>query len=426
MKKTADSAYLIDASRRAPEPDLNIPREYQTWTTTQPPDTIAADIPPDPDLITSRYAYSSWRNLRHVATGALPYAWLDGDVGLAAFTTWMEPLGKHALLALGNLSLRDPAGSSFGAASYLNNQWVPSIGLNAYRLPGSAQFYGDDLLVEAYTGGDVTVLWPLDWSDRPYVSEEFTVRLRWVDIDPLTPDEFDAATGIAPPQAGQQLDLRAGLAFTKQRPYFNNLIHPLDGLGLRLQVTGAASVLGSDSEFIRGDLSSFGIFNGPGLHRIYIYGRAQAQEGESFPQDFVGLSRHDGLQIDLPIPLPFSFGDAERVRGYRSYALGDRMLFGTLEYRVPLLSSLQTRLLGIVNLGGVAAAAFADAGIVWSGAELDDAVRRTGVGLELKNALRVGGFFSVAHAVGIAQQADDLGLHGDYEIYYRIRTAVPF
>ena len=425
-KKTGDRAYLIDAARRAAEPQPAISREYRKWTTQRPPSTIPAAIPPDADLIASRYAYRSLKNLRHVVSAALPYAWIDGDFGLAAITAWMEPLGKHAIFAGGNLSARNPGGSSYGAASYVNNQWYPTIGFNAYRLPGSARLYGDDLLVEAYAGADVTMLWPLDWSDRPFVEEQLSARLRWVDIDPLSPQEFTTTGDLAPPRAGQQADVRLGFEWKKQRPYFNNLIHPLDGLGVRVQVTGAADVLGSDSEFIRGDLSAFGVFAGPGLHRIYAYGRAQAQAGESFPQDFVGLNRHDGLQIELPVPVPFTFGETERVRGFRRYALGNRLLFGTLEYRVPLVSSLQTRILGMVSLGGVAAAAFADGGLVWSGAELNDALSRVGVGLELKNALRIGGFLTLAHAVGVAQKAQDLGFDGPYEVYYRIRTAVPF
>ena len=426
IKKTGDRAYLIDADRRATDPHLTIPHEYRTWTTHRPPSTIPAAIPPDADLIESRYAYSSRKNLRHVVSAALPYAWIDGDFGLAAVTGWMEPLGKHAIFAGANLSARDPGGSSYGAASYVNNQWYPTIGLNVYRLPGSARLYGDDLLVEAYAGGDVTMLWPLDWSDRPFVEEWFSARLRWVDIDPLSPQEFTATGDLAPPRAGQQADVRLGLAWKKQRPYYNNLIHPLDGLGARLQVTGAAGLLGSDSEFIRGDLSAFGVFAGPGLHRIYVYGRAQAQEGESFPQDFVGLNRHDGLQVELPVPVPFTFGETERVRGFRQYALGDRLLFGTLEYRVPLLPSLQTRVLGIISLGGLAAAAFADGGLVWSGADPRDGVSRLGLGVELKNALRIGGFLTLAHAVGVAQKAQEVGINGPYEVYYRIRTAVPF
>jgi hypothetical protein len=270
------------------------------------------------------------------------------------------------------------------------------------------------------------MVWPLDWSDNPYLEERFAASLRLVDVEPVSRDEVDASERLPIPAAGQQADVRAGMMWKKQRPYRDNLIHPLDGLGLRIQVTGAARVLGTDSEFVRGDLAAYGVFAGPALHRLFAYGRLQVQEGESFPQDYVGLSRHDHVRFDLPTEVPIAFGDSERVRGHRSYTLGDRLLFGTLEYRVPLLSSLQTRLLGAVSLGSVAAAAFADGGVVWTDADLEGAVSRLGLGVELKNALQIGGVLNVAHAVGFAQKGIDAGVDGDYEIYYRIRTSVPF
>ncbi len=425
VSKTGDHAYRIDASRFASDPQILIPAAYAAWTEHRPPDIIPRTIPRNQSLISSRYTYRSIRNLRHVASAAFPYAWFDGDFGVAAFTSWIEPLGKHTIAVGGAFSARSPS-ASVGAASYQNNQWFPTIGINLYRLPGSARIYGNDLLVETYAGGDITMSLPLDWSDNPFVAEQFALRLRLVDIDPITRGDVDAPEGIVPPAEGQQADIRAVLTWKKQRPYRGNLIHPLDGLGARLQITAAARVIGTDSEFIRGDASTFGVFSGPGLHRLFAYGRVQVQHGEPFPQDFVGLSRHDDFHIDLPYAVPFSFGRSERVRGHRSYALGDRLLFGTLEYRVPVLSSLQTRILGAVSLGGVAAAAFADGGLVWTGADVENGVSRVGLGLELKNELKLGGFLRFAHAFGIAQQAADVGIDEDYEIYYRIRTSVPF
>ena len=124
---------------------------------------------------------------------------------------------------------------------------------------------------------------------------------------------------------------------------------------MRLQVTGAAPVLGADSRFVRGDAAAYTVLRSVGLHRLFVYGRAQAQEGTTLAQDVLGLSRHDDVQVELPGQVPLTFGDAERVRGYRTYALGDRLLFGTAEYRVPLLSSLRTRILGKTVLPHIAA-----------------------------------------------------------------------
>ncbi len=428
--KAADRAYRIDADRRTGEVQATVPPEYATWTRRRPPATIPPAIAPDADLVLSRYEYRSWRNLRHVASLAFPYASIGRNFdlrtawGLAGLSAWVEPLGKHTVFLAGGISVPDPLRESFAVASYVNNQWHPSISLNLYRLPGAAQVYGDDLLVEAFAGGDLSMTWPLDWSDRPYSSHTLSARLRVVDVQALTTGSFVRAA-VPPPEEGQQFDLRLALTWRKQRPYWNNIIHPLDGLGLRFQMTGAVRVMGTDTEYVRADVSAFGVFDGIGLHRLFLYGRAQAQRGDPFNQNFVGLSRHDAVRLTLPNEVPLLLGESERVRGYRRYALGDRMLFGTVEYRVPLASSMQTTLLGVASLGSLAGAVFADAGAVWTGGRPFGEVKRLGVGIELKNALRLAGI-RLAHALGAAQPASSVGDRSNYEVYYRIRTTLPF
>ncbi len=189
---------------------------------------------------------------------------------------------------------------------------------------------------------------------------------------------------------------------------------------------GAARLLGADTEFLRGDLMAFALVPTLGRQRLYVYGRAQAQTGRPLPQDYIGFRRTDGVQIDLPDIVPISFSDTDRVRGYRRFVVGNRVLFGSAEYRVPLLPDLQTRLLGLVSLGSTALAAFADGGLVWEDGAFDGAVRRLGVGVEVKNAVRLAGLLQVGHALGLAQPAADLGTGTRYEVYYRIRAAVPF
>ena len=421
--QTRDRALRVDAGRTAPSFDPQVPEPYTDWTTQRPPHAVPPAPAPRPDLITERYEYSSWSNITHAASLPLPYYSEPDDWGLFGFTTWVEPLGKHVLFAGGGLSLPAPLENSFFLGSYVNNQWYPTLNLSGYRLPGSGRIYGGDLLVENLLGGELGLYWPLDWFDAPYTATTFDARMRYVGIEPIGGD--DVVEGVLPsPKEGEQADLRIGLTWRRQRPYRYNDIHPLDGLGLRARLTGAAPLLGGDSRFLRGDLTAYGIFPALGHHRFYLYGRAQAQTGESFPQDFLGLSRYDDVRIELPGTAPVSLGGAERVRGYRRYALGTRLLFGTLEYRIPLVNDLQTEVLGLASLGPAALALFSDAGLVWSG-DFDRRVERLGVGVEVKNVLRLAGF-RITHALGLAQPASKLGLEEDYDLYYRIRTAVPF
>ncbi|WP_456425441.1 hypothetical protein [Rhodocaloribacter sp.] len=427
VSKERDRAFRIDAARVAANHPPRAPEAYAAWTALRPPREVPPAPAPNPGLIEKRYRYRSFPNLTHAASLAFPYFNRADDWGVSGFTAWVEPLGKHALFALGNLSLADPGGESFFLGSYVNNTWYPSLSLNLYRFPGAARYYGNRILAERFTGGDVTAVWPLDWGDAPYTVTSLGVRVRFAAIDPLNPEDFERTVDdLPPPEAGEQADLRLTFVRKRRRPYRHNVVHPLDGVGVRLRLTAAAPLFGADARFLRGDVAAFGILPAPGAHRVFVYGRFEAQTGTPLAQDVIGLARWDLLQFEVPGVAFVSLGEAERVRGYRRFVLGNRVAFGTVEYRVPLLPDLRTRLFGVVSLGATTAAAFADAGAVWTGGAFDRAVTRLGVGVEVKNALDLGGVFRIMHAVGLARPAADLFARHGYDLYYRIRAAVPF
>ena len=426
VSKQRDRAYWFDARRRAVNHPPPVRTPYAAWTTHRPPHRVPPAPAPDTTLIRRRYPYRAFANLTHVASFAFPYFNGAGDWGVSGFTAWVEPLGKHAFFLLGNLSVADPGGESFFTGSYLNNTLRPALSLSLYRFPGAARYYGDAVLAERLSGGDLTAIWPFD-TDRPYLASSLGLRLRVADIKPLNPEDFERTIDDLPqPEAGRQADARLTFTLRRQRPYRLNVVHPLDGLGLRLRLTGAARVPGTDQAFLRGEVAAYGLVPLPGPHRLFLYGRMQAQTGRSLAQDVIGFSRRDFIQVAVPGPALFSLGDAERVRGYRRYAIGNRVAFASVEYRMPLVPDLQTRLLGVVSLGATALALFTDAGLVWSGGDLGGAVERLGMGVEVKNAVQIGGIFEVMHAVGIAQPATDLFAREGYDLYYRIRAAVPF
>ncbi|MDZ4698447.1 MAG: hypothetical protein SH809_01970 [Rhodothermales bacterium] len=422
--KEREEAYRIDADRPVFTGEPVVPPAYAAWTVHEPPAIVPARIAPDPTLIIGRSRYHSLRNLTHVASIALPYYNAADDWGVAGLTSWTEPLGKHLFALTGSLSIPTPFANSFVLASYVNNQLVPSITLNGYSLLPSVQAYGDTYLADGLSGGDVSVDWPLDIGIQPYTATRFEARLRYLRFDPLNPDEFEASSLLPTPAEGEQADLRLSLTRKRLRPYADNLIHPIDGHGIRLEATAGARVLGADTRFVRGDASAFAVLPALGLSRLYVYAHGQLILGDVLPQHRVGFARYDDVQITAPEVGLLAFVDANRVRGYREFVLGNRLAFGTVEYRMPIAPSLQTTVLGFVSLGATTLALFADGGMVW-----EDRVRqarRLGVGAEVKNALVLGGVLTIAHAVGIGQPYDVLGTDRNYEIYYRLRAALPF
>ncbi|PAP74970.1 PD40 domain-containing protein [Rubrivirga marina] len=442
--KRRDRVFVVDARRRPTvvSDSVEVPPAYAAWTTHRPPRTVPDAIAPDPSLIRERREYNSWTNITHAITLGLPYGdpgedgelfTSDDDWGAFANSLFLEPLGKHQLALLAGVSVTRPVDKSFLLLSYVNQQFTPTLTLDLYRFPSPSSFYGSSVLVEDLTGGDVSATWTLDLLDRPYTTTLAGTRLRYAYASPLALDRFDDLddTGLGVPEAGTRFDAQVGAAYKFQRPYRWNVITPLDGTGLRARVTAGIPALGGDT-FVRPDVLGYWVSPSLGFGRLFVQGRATAIFGETLAQDYVGLARYDDVDLQAPFVGAVTLDDAERVRGYRRYAVGTRALFGSAEYRLPIVADLNTTLLGLVKLGPVSPSLFVDGGLVWTGADVDNAARRVGVGAELANVLSLGGF-ELRHAVGLAAPASTLdelwnGTRGvdDLDLYYRIQAAVPF
>lgn len=423
--KQRDRAYKIDAARIAPDIEPSAPAAYASWTRQQPPYPIPDTVSPANAKITKRYRYRPGRNLFKLTSFALPYYDQKDDWGLFGVTSWSEPLAKHIAGLTAALSFPRPLENSFVLATYVNNQLRPSIGLTAFTLLPAATAYGNTYVIDGLTGGDLSVDWPVDIAVRPYTATRFGLQFRYSAYEILNDADFEQLpVGLMPPEEGEQATIRVTLTRKSQRPYRHNVVHPLDGFGVRLELTGATEVLGSDTRFARSELAMYRIFPGFMQDRLFLYGKAVWQTGTSFNQDRPGFARFDDIQITSPQFGILAFSNADRVRGYRAFVYGNRTLFGSAEYRLPFLPSLNTEILGFLSLGMTTFSLFVDGGTVWQDASV--LAQRIGVGGELKNAITIGGILQLMHAIGAAQPASHLGSTEQYEIYYRVRASLPF
>lgn len=427
--KRREHLYMVDANRKADGDEAVVAEEYTTWRTHEPPNVIPWTIDPNASLIQNRSTYNSWKNLTHTVSFAFPYYSDSDDFGILGMTIWAEPLAKHIIATGGNISFNNPGDKSYGFFSYINNQLYPTLTFNAYRTPGSSRFYGDRFLIEDLAGGDISAIWPLDLFEAPYRTSNFGMRLRYVSVEPYIFTEFGGNDLLPPAQSAQQFDLRGSWILKKKRPWAQNMIHPLDGYGVRAMVMGSEKVLGGETAYVRPDLSAYTIIPALGTQRIFIYARVQAQFGDALPQDYIGFSRYDNIDLPLPSELYFlNQPEAERVRGHRKFVSGKQLVFGSIEYRIPFLPSLNTSILGLVNLGRTSIALFADAGVVWDASFADgttaNSESRMGAGAELKNIISVGPF-TVVHALGLGWKSNEL-FSDEHDLYYRVKAVIPF
>ncbi len=427
--KRDNHIHRIDASRRAEDLQLSVNPSYTAWLTHQPTSVIPSQIAPDEELIINRYPYNSWRNISHASTIPFPYFSSRDDFGLGVISVFSEPLSKHMFSMAAAVSFTRFQDNSLIFLSYMNNQFTPSISFNLYHNSFTGRFYERDYLVTTNSGGYVMATLPRDWIDNDFISTNLYARFRYEYTDAERFWDFDETEHVlGEPMSGWQQDMRLGLRITKRKPYVHNVIHPLSGWGVEARVTMASEALGGETEYIRPDLTSYVIFPGLSEHRFYLYGRAIAQWGDAFPQDYIGLSRYDDIQLGGALAgLDILYADAERVRGYRDYVTGNRLLFGTLEYRIPFADNLHTEILGIISLQRTTLTAFIDGGVVRNDnlPSGDRTVSRAGAGLELKNVLSIGGL-QILHSLGLAQPVEHIGDDDHLELYYRVRAVIPF
>lgn len=429
--KNQDYLFLVPDTVDVSDVDtVTTPESYAEWRKKLPPNLIPWKVDADDSLIQQRGSYNSFSNITHTFSMALPYYDGGKDFGIFGATSWTEPLGKHIIVGGGSISFNDFDRDTYGVLTYVNNQLYPSIAFSGYKIPGTGQFYGSDFLIEELTGGEIKATWPIDWFSESYRSDKFSMRLRHVLVRPDEQiDVFGNSVNTVPnPVKARQTDLQLVWTTKKQRPYYNNLLHPIDGYGIRMAVTGSEKILGSDTAFLTPDISAYKILPGLGLQRFYLYGRFQAQFGTPLPQDYIGFSRYSN--IDWPIPegnLSIPYTKPERVRGYKSFVTGRQVAFGTLEYRIPFLPSLGTSILGFLQLNQTSLALFTDAGVVWdvqipAGTATE---KRWGLGAELKNEIQLGPI-SFIHSIGFGQPYDDLFTKRNHDLYYQIKASVPF
>ncbi|MCS7154623.1 MAG: hypothetical protein RMK61_03060 [Bacteroidota bacterium] len=401
------------------------------WTKRRPPVPLASSPPrADSGLVRTQGPYVSWRHVQPVLSGLLPWYGSNRHWGLAGLSLWMEPLGKHMLLGAFVLNAARPGRSSFLLA-YENAQLEPTIAISAGRLPSYLSLSPDGKLeLEEATQLELDLSWPVNALETPPRRAAWGLRLRHVRYEVRTPEIFLRWPEPIRPQDGSASELILWGMVRSEEPYRLASVLPQRAYGLKLAYRLSAPLLGGTSNRFRVDADAF--LSHPVGGGWVLYGRILGayRAGADLPREYIGFSRGDYVTIQPPSSIWPARGPAggtffwrPRVRGYRAFAYGDRLFFGTLEARRLLLPHLQSVLLGLAQLGGLSGALFWEAGSVWDryGSPVS---RRAGTGLELKNELRLGAF-ALTHAFGVAWAlAGEKGARSR-ELYYRVQASLP-
>ncbi len=391
------------------------------------PDTVNASVNADqPKAVPiESKPYHSFFNIDVDLPVVLPYYLNTDDYGLGAFVSWRSPLRLHKFLFAGVLSIPAIADKSFFYTSYINNSLGPRIKLSFRRFSNASGWLG--LNIKRSNIAAISSLSRINSISSDYSNWYIGFMLRHINVDYFSPFLFDNESDIAfDNKLNKQADLRLVLAWRALAPGDYNAIHPLNGGGFRLSVTGSGSFLNDQTQYARFYTEAFTLIPAFGDHRFYLYAAGAYDVNETIGADYLYFSESGNYDL----PEPKLIGSTNRsveayIRGYDSPLAGERFAWGSVEYRIPLTLNSETLLFGVLPLPKTALALFVDGGVLGDARSLRKTgftEYRFGLGAEIKTALTFGNF-TVVFKTGIAQALDK---PFGPAFYFNIQPAIPF
>jgi WD40 repeat protein len=411
-RREFDTLIKMDASRQTSLNPVRVDSQFSAWTHKRPPHGLPPFDSEEMPTVAYKgpFTYQSLKNVEHLYTLPLPFA-VEDHAGLFVSSLFMEPLGKHVWSGAGFLDVQKLSNSR-GMVLLQDNRYLSLTAL-LYALPQNVQIYEGKTLIEEQFGATLQVHFPIPFGDALFTSHEIGLGVSWAQHEPLEPERFER----------QPVSRRIGsfsLEYTRVtvRPNRMATIHPQHAHGVKLRLKSANTLLG-EQRFDKGTLDAFWLRNLLAQHVLYAYARLQTVSGDLLPQDFVGFDKYD--QPDFGYGLVFS--DRLRLRGIREYQFGDRLLFGSLEYRIPFVRDLGWIVAG-VRFKSVILAPFMDVGKTWDSrfSSFNKQPWQKTYGVEFKNNVNLSGF-EFAHQFGAVWK---WGEYDEPSWYYRIRAVMPF
>jgi len=437
-KKEFGGLWIVSDSLRTSKETVHIPEAYSSWTSASPEIVIGGNIPPKNEFIVSTKPYSHLKNVGHFLSFGFPYQDnTTNDYGFQGLSNWTDPLGKHMFSLFGNMSFTK-LDNTYGLFSYMNNTQSFSWGLDAYRFPSAFQFYNDNSLLSLLSGFSVSVTKQFDWPYKPYTQSKITIMNRNFMWEASGGSIYSNGTDLDFPKRWQN-DLSVTWIYKYLLPYAHNDVHPLRAYGTSL--TLKAGIHAQDA-WLGDDKTQFGIIDFRfydvrqvwGETTFYTSFRMQIQFKEPLPFEAVQLARYDNFSLPIFEGMPVAIWNIQdRVRGYRTFILADQLYFNTLEYRVPILPTLATKVLGFISLDKTTFALFSDVAYAanttfyagkFDGGVLPENRWQWGIGAELKNKVTLLGL-PIVQSLGLAQPHNQL-FKSDYDLYYRVQATIPF
>lgn len=340
----------IDPFRQITTSTLALRDTYTRWKTTTPAlvlDNIDPDKPVD---IVSHAPYRFTRHIKHFTSLLLPFG--KSTFGL---TQWGDAMGRNLFVLGGYYDSVTPSNSGW-FWGYTNAFSGPLWSVSYYKnINGTYQPYDGSKYGMWDMEDGLTLSTELPFNPGNYLSAEHKLfaSLTMKNHHPVVADSINKNTGswinrdpstfrdLPIPEGGREGVFSLSYQWLSRRPHKWNGLHPLQGYGLFTKLDYANSSVYGKFDFLRVTTDFF--INIP-VGKTALYGRLKtmALGGAPPAQDYVGLTDDFSIYLmGLPGPIVQDYlPENHNPRGWSGYRLGDRLVFGTFEYRLPVVPKI--------------------------------------------------------------------------------------
>ncbi|MBT3675545.1 MAG: BamA/TamA family outer membrane protein [Candidatus Marinimicrobia bacterium] len=332
--------------------------------------------------------------------------------------SWTDALGRNIFTTVGFLNPTDINTSGFlfdYTTANFGPLWSISISKN---IEGTFRRYNQSNMIDLKDGLSFSMTHPMNFGKSLSSTHNISLRTTFFNHRVTVGNKTDKKTGeLIPLDTSKYVDLpipeqgKEGLislryVWSNKRPHKWNFLHPTQGYGVLAQVDYAnKNVFGSFS-YTRFKTDMYA--NLPvGKTALFFRIKTMMYSGKPPAQDFLGLTDDEPIYISGIGPSEF-LPENHNPRGWSGNRLGDKLIYGSLEYRVPIAPKIAS-----FNL-------ISDFGNAWSSDIDKEAMVVTG-GYELRITL---GPFVLSG--GEAQTIDDWKNDKKPLRYYRLALTNPF
>ena len=411
----------LDPERRVENAAVVIRDEYARWRRGQPEIPVPEiDYRLEPTIEGPR-PFRSWGTWRPLLRGVLPTS--QGVLGLGV---WNDALGKNIFQAAGTVGYDGTVNEAL--IGWLNARLPVFLSVTGYynarlRIRG----YGDGYLIEGMDGVELGLSYPFNLGHRLTANHTLGLLLRGFYRRPV--EDFgvpeSSALGGAPQDAIKEGGISLLYQWKSQRPHRGLTFLPNNGTGVQLRYDFYSSAIFGDADYSRVELD---LYHHQRLGRtpLVIFGRAvwTALDGDPPPQDQIGLLTDPPVYLNPGSLGSFFEGIVETVelhslRGLEESYLGEQVVSGTMELRLPIVEKPLAQVLGW-GLGHFTLATFMDFGQV-----VGETDWITTAGMEIKADIVLGELPVLTLAFGQAGDREAWEQQ-DPIIYLRLGLVAPF